>query len=428
MMGAVVHLIRRLGRSGRAASVCAALLAIACDVAPDRTGDDPRSLLVLAASDVRIIGASDTIAEYVDLEVLPDGDVWVLNSVEPLFVAFDADGTITRAHGRRGGGPTEFQTPAGFVRGGIDDGVWIYDQGRHTFVEVSHPDDAARPSFAVPAASVPPGSVAGGIGWALAAGRPVRTARLGDGVIAPRRADLSDDGVLSYWHSVWAADLVALRPDADSARLVVALADVLGDPSPHFDLAGTSLPFPLWYRLWDVCSGDVIRVYDRVANVVRGFTADGVELEPTPLPPPRRAEITPAEFARATFDVAVLEIMGAAGDAPPVLTPADSARITERILSRVDADPAQLANLLPRYTDFRCDENGTQWLQPFDVASGALGGGAVWLRISATGQTREVQFPDGFQPYRFEAGRVWGVQRDAFDVGSLAWIELPVED
>ncbi|MFH1766216.1 MAG: hypothetical protein ABIF09_18690 [Gemmatimonadota bacterium] len=61
--------------------------------------------LTLTSSDVHVLGSSEAIAEVWDLEALPDGSVWVLNSVEPFFIGFDEQGNVIGRHGTSGGGP-----------------------------------------------------------------------------------------------------------------------------------------------------------------------------------------------------------------------------------------------------------------------------------------------------------------------------------
>jgi hypothetical protein len=370
-------------------------------------------------SDVRVLGTSDAIAIVEDLEVLPSGAVWVLNSVEPYFVGFSANGKVLQVHGRRGGGPEEFGAPAGFVAGGIDGEAWVFDRERHAVIQVSRPDSGWR-EIALPRATIPHGRVLEGMNLLS---KRVRTARLGEEIILPRASFEREIEARSYWFYVWSPDLVALNVRTDSVRSVVALAQVLGDPRPHFELSGFP-PFPLWYRLWAVCADAEIRVYDHIRNQVRGFTREGVEREPIVLPPARYTAVTPHEFARATLELAAVEAMG---EVPShiQLTPADSARILNSLIPRLDLAPDQLANLLPRYVDFRCDETGAQWIQPFDLDTGGLRGGPLWLRIAPDGNIQEVRLPDRFDPYRFTSDRIWGVQRDEFDVASVAWIAIP---
>lgn len=374
--------------------------------------------IVMAPSDVHVLGTSESIAAVEDLEVLEDGTVWVLNSVDPYFVAFGADGEVVHVHGRSGGGPQEFDAPSGFVNGGMDGDAWVFDRRRHALIDVSRPGEARR-EIHLPRDAVPSGSVLGGMNLLS---NVVRTARLGDEVILPRRSNADDTDVFGYWLAQWTADLVALNQETYSVRDVIALGTILGDPSAHFELIDGFPPFPLWYRLWAACA-DVIHVYDRLRNEVRAFDRDGVELDATTLPPPRYTDVTPRQFARATVAIAIVETMGQVGNT--AVSAADSARTIDRILPRLTATPQQLANLLPRYVDLRCDDNGTLWLQPFDIEIGGLRGGQNWLRINPDGATAEVTLPTRFDPYRFTSERIWGVQRDDLDVASIAWIATP---
>lgn len=408
------------------ACVAAAALIVAALPACDRgagssweTGEGP---VVVQDSEVHVLGTSEALAVVEDLEVLADGTVWLQNSVEPFFISFDPEGGVAAMHGQRGGGPEEFAAPSGFVIGGIEGEAWVFDRQRHVLVQVSRPD-SARGEIPLPRAEIPPGSVAGGMNLMS---NIVRTARLGEEIILPRRSSPPEAGVYSYWLSLWTADLVALDREADSVSEVIALETLLGDPGEDAEITGGFPPFPLWFRLWAVCTDNELRVFDRMRNEVRRFTRVGSELDPIALPPPPHGEVTPREFARVTFDVAVVERMGQVTSGEIGVSSADSAQILDRLLPRLqDKSPEQLAHLLPRYVDFRCAEDGTQWIRPLDIERGGLRGGPVWLRITTDGATREVRFPDRFDPYRFTPDRVWGVRRDELDVASVAWIALP---
>lgn len=393
---------------------CAAVLwtgAAACGAAPD-DGDAPEPI-AFDASDVHFVGTSESLADVHDLEVLSDGSIWVLNSLEPFFVGFRPDGTLLEAHGTAGGGPEEFGLPSAFVTGGIDGSAWVLDLRRHALIEVSD-SASSRSESLIPRADVPPGSVRGGMDMMSPS---VRTAALGDEVILPRTSATMDGGLYAYRLALLGADLVALHVDSERVREVVALGEALGDPAAGFEL--TEGGFPLWYRLWAVCA-DAIRVYDRGRNEIRGFAPTGVELDPIALPPVAITEASPRQFARAIFGLAAAEAAGAVGVR---LTAADSIRLMNELLQEISGTPEQLANYLPRYVDFRCSDDGTIWIQPFDLDLG--GGGAAWLRIGPDGATQQVRLPPRFDAYRFTRERIWGVQRDALDVASVAWIELP---
>jgi hypothetical protein len=141
----------------RPGTLVACLALAACDAGAPVDDGAP---LVLSASDLHLLGTSDSLAAVEDMAVLDDGTVWVQNSLEPLFLAFDASGLVT-AHGRSGGGPEEFGAPAGFVVGGLEGEAWTLDRRRHLLVRVSG-DDGERAEVRLPE-EIARGSVSGGM-------------------------------------------------------------------------------------------------------------------------------------------------------------------------------------------------------------------------------------------------------------------------
>lgn len=159
-------------------------------------------------SDVHVLGTSESIATVQDLEVLPDGSVWLLNSVAPFFLGFDPGGEAVATHGASGGGPEEFRRPAAFLTGGLDDEAWVFDILRHAFIRVSEPD-AEWAELPIPPEAVPPGSLRGGMDMMSPV---VRTARLGHELILPRTTGSMESGIVSFRSAILAADLLALDP------------------------------------------------------------------------------------------------------------------------------------------------------------------------------------------------------------------------
>ncbi|HKJ01325.1 MAG TPA: hypothetical protein VJ997_02690 [Longimicrobiales bacterium] len=402
-----------MGRSPRGRVLAFLLVLTVSGCRPDRTHDDAGPL-TLSPSDVHLLGSSESIGEIEDLDVLSDGSVWVLNSVEPYFIGFDAHGDIIDQHGTSGGGPDEFPMPAGFLDGGLDGQVWVFDFVRHAFIRVSKPDGEWA-QVTIPRDEIPPGTVRGGMSLMSST---VRTARLGDDVVFPWTTGTLESGVSAYHMALLRAELAALDPRTDSVRKVVALGDVLDDPSEGF--VATDGGFPLWYRLWAAC-GDHLRVYDRVRNELRGFTVSGQEIAPIALPPVRLVEATPAQFTRAVFPLRQAEVTGGVGTR---MSSEDSAGLAKQMAQGLKGDPRELAAYLPRYVDFRCSDDGTMWLQPIDLDAGGLQGGPTWLRVTPDGVVRDVHLPGRFDAFRFRGKRIWGVQRDALDVATVAWIEL----
>lgn len=377
---------------------------------------DPGAPLELSAADIEVLGTSESLAVVQDLEVLPDGSVWVFNSVEPYFIGFSPDGDPLGAHGQAGGGPEEFPMPSAFLTGGWEGEAWVFDLRRHAMIRVSRPD-ADWAEIPLRSESLPPGSIRGGMNLVSAA---VRTAGLGGEIIVPRARPPGEGGMLGLRLSLLAADLVAVDPEAAGTRTLVTLGEVLDDPSGDF--VPSDGGFPQWYRLWAPCGENVVRVYDRVRHQLRGFDRSGSEVNAIGLPPVPFTEVTPRQFAGAVFELRQAEITG---DVRGRLGKADRQRVLNEMTQRVSGSPQELATYLPRYVDFRCSEDGTMWLHPFDPDAGGLNGGPVWLRISPDGVAREMHLPDRFDALRFSGSRIWGVYRDELDVPSVASIPLP---
>ena len=376
---------------------------------------DPDGPFELSASDIEILGTSESLAVVQDLEVTSDGSVWVFNSVEPYFIGFGQDGESLGAHGRAGGGPEEFPMPSAFLAGGWEGEAWVFDLRRHAMIRISRPD-ADWAEIPLRSASLPPGSIRGGMNLLSAA---VRTARLGTEIIVPRARSPEEAGMLALRLSLLGADLVAVDPQTAGTRTLVTLGAVLDDPSGDF--VASEGGFPQWYRLWAPCGESVVRVYDRMRNQLRGLDGSGAEVAPVDLPPVPFTEVSPRQFASAVFELRQAELTG---DVRGRLGEADRRRVLNQMVQGVSGGPQELATYLPHYVDFRCSQDGTMWLHPFDPDAGGLNGGPRWLRISPDGAVREVRLPDRFDALRFSDSRIWGVHRDELDVPSVAFIPL----
>ncbi len=402
----------------RAILLGSAVVACAACAGQESPGGGERSApRVFGAADVQVLGTSESLAFVVDLDVMPDGSVWVLNSIEPFFVGFGRDGTPLGEHGVEGGGPEEVRRPVGLVVGGMDGEAWVLDVVRHALIRISRPQGPLA-EVRLPRDSIPEASLIGGRDPSFVRVLP---ARLGAEVVVPRTSlSGGPGGVRSIWRSIWGADLFAVDPATGSARTVVRLGEILGDPDPHVPADLEFPPFPIWYRLWTVCSGSEIRVHDRLRNEIRGFTSSGEEVEPISLPEPAPTTVTRDQLARAMLEAAAVEAAPSIGPEPPRI---DTARLLPSLRRRIDGHGPELAALLPRYVDLRCTEDRVLWIRPFDVEAGGLRGGPGWLRITRDGRMGRVRLPERFDAYRFTPERIYGVQRDTLDVPSVAWLE-----
>lgn len=402
------------------AALSAAALLATCDDTP--ADDAPLAPIEFSASDIEVIGSSDSLAVVQDMEVLSDGSVWVLNSQPPFFTGFGPGGESLGAHGRSGGGPDEFPMPSGFVAGGWDGDAWAFDFVRHAIIRISQPGEGLA-VIPLRSADLPAGSVKGGMNML---GSAVRTARLGSEIIVPRSTATMESGPLQFRFSLLLADLVAVDPRTGATRDLIALSEALDDPSGDF--IPTEGAFPLWYRLWAPCGEDLVRVHDRVRNQLRGFDGSGAEADPIELPPVPFTDITPRQFAAAVFRMRQAQLTS---DVAARMTEEDSLRVLDRIARTVRGRPHELASYLPRYVDLRCTGDGTIWMHPLDPDVGGLSGGSRWLRIASdaagipAGTVQEVYLPDRFDAFRFTESRIWGISRDENDIPSVASIALP---
>ena len=390
----------------------------ACGAPAHRSGVDEDHVTIPADS-VVTLSRTESLAQVKDLTVLPNGDVWVLNSIEPLFVEFAPDGHVVREHGRIGGGPTEFGAPTAFVTGNVAGAAWVFDAERHALLEVSGRDSSRREIPLPSDESLPPTHLFGG---RELIGAGLRTARLGEEFVFARNPPDFSEGMLSFWRAIWTADLVAYDPKQGSTQRLISLAEALGSPDDSFELAGDFPPFPFWFRLWTVCSDAEIRVYDRLSNKVLAFSADGSPLSADTLPTVRPGHVTKEQMARVGFGLGMLE---AGGELTSRGTPQDSARIIAQLSRRLEGDSDQLEALLPRYVDMSCATDGTLWLRRYDAERADLRGGPTWVRLSRGGTLQEVELPERFDAYRFLPDRVWGILRDSLDVPTVAWMKLP---
>lgn len=385
----------------------------------DAPPPDPSATGAVALTDVTLLAHTTSLAEVRDIAVLESGEVWAMNSIAPLFIGFGADGQVTAEFGAYGGGPTEFSAPTTFVTNHIDGAPWVFDAERHTLIEIVDAETGRGEHLLPRDGPIPPTNLFGG---REVIGAGLRSARLGNEIVFASNVPRMAGGMVSFWRSIWSADLLGFDLGSGSVRPILSLAETLGNPDEHFALPGDFPPFPFWFRLWTVCSGDEIRVYDRIGNRVRRFARDGAERPADTLPSIVPHEVTKARMARVGFGLGMLQ---AGAELTSRASPEDSARVLTLLSGQIDGTPAELDTLLPRYVDMHCGADGTVWLRRFDVERGDLRGGLEWVRILEGGAVLRYTFPERFDAYRFLPDRVLGVQRDAFDVPTVAWLAVP---
>jgi len=358
---------------------------------------------VIPVGDVRIVGSTDSIARIADLAQAADGTVWILNTVEPYFIAMTIDGTIKSVWGKQGGGPGELRSPVGLVTDRRTGDVWAYDRGHRAMLRVSgfsgDPElivlDRQRgaPNQPVSFEDAAPG---GGRPWLR--GGP-------NGFLMGRATGAIR---LSLWH----VDVIELESDG-SIEPIFSLVDKLADPTSKYGDANEFLPFPMW----DFCADGSVVIYDPVINNLRRFSAAGEEQQIHALPPERQLELTHDRL----FGMAYRTIRE---NSPAGALP-DSAQVYQQLERELAVSMAVASKYFPEYADFWCVRGNDLWLQRFDPDAGVMGRGATWLRVAMNGAVDSIVMPERFRPMRFDPDRVWGISSDDFGVESVAWIRYP---
>lgn len=382
-----------------------ALLLVACG--NDSPATDMEGRVTVSPEAVHVIASREVVGRVADLEAAADGRVWVLNATEPYFVVLGPDGRVEREFGGSGGGPAEFDAPLALVRGPDSGDVWTYDLSRHALIQLSTRE---RRDLRLPRDSLAPTQLISFAGAGAFPARPWLEAGRGGFLFARVRSGSAPPfSGLGFWN----ADIVLVRPDSPVPALEVhtPVADLLGEPGSRHPRARKILPYPLWA----VCADGTVALYDPLENELRRIAANGRVLTSVGLPQERRVELT---FDRM-FGIAYRQIQEEASGQLP-----DSADLRRQFSQMFSEWESQSASVFPEYSDLRCTRDGTLWLQPFDVATGILGRGPDWYRISADGSLTRITLPEEFRLFRFAADRIWGTVQDEFGVASVAWIGM----
>lgn len=343
------------------------------------------------------VGTSDLLGNVQDLIVLRD-TVWVLNSTEPFFLAFDSRAQFVRAWGTSGGGPLEFSGPTALLGDGRDGTIWAYDAPRHRLrsitssgerrAEVPVPHESSFHLVSLDHAGTGPG-------------RPWLS--LDQSGLLTASAPIEVRGTARLWQAI-----VGRSVDGVPTDTVFRIHDLL-------ETTGAEPGFMGPHPLWAACPGGSIIVYDPAANSLLRIESGGATPIAASLPDPRRHRITVEGLANLIYQREI--------ELVPSQERLDSAELVQAIEIELMGLGDQVSDVFPEYADLHCTAS-TVWLQPFDPASRFMGRGPSWLRIDQQGSIQKVAFPENFSPLRFDSERVWGAARDELDVVSIAAVRL----
>ena len=386
------------------------LAALACSADGGNPEGRGTGQITVPDDSVTVVARNDQLTDIRDVIPMPDGTVWVLNTTEPLFMHFAADGSVLRATGRPGAGPEEFNYPELFFHHPTANELWVYDRSnRNLLVRIAPPDSGTpRREIRLPSDSIPSQRLlyphfASNVSRMWGA-----TSR--NAFLFAREVDPSAIEVQKLWRS----DIVAISPDG-SFKIALPIAKLLGDPLAAYDSAAILMPYPLW----DYCEhDDSFLLYDPIRNSVRHFAASGggSVLDSLALPPEKLVTVTPD----TVFRMLVLRRAVNMANMP------DTAAMRAEFVEEWREVGGMFWKFFPEYAGLHCMPDNSALVQPFDIDSPNYGLGRTWLHLSKDGRTQSFVLPESFTPIRFTTDRIWGVKRDDSGVASAAWVRLPV--
>ncbi|HEY8484047.1 MAG TPA: 6-bladed beta-propeller [Longimicrobiales bacterium] len=343
------------------------------------------------------VDAPDYSLTYVeDLEVGPDGRIYVLQSQEQLIRVFDGTGKFVGTIGRRGAGPGEFVSP--YRMGWRGDTLWVIDGGQNR-ISFFGPDGAFLGSL--------------GTGW---------PAPGGFGMIFPW-AVMADGSVLGF-HAVDAiarADgLVKSTPYfridregrvTDTLAWVSLRNSSLAIRDPERPWAGLFAPQPFGDSplVEAAPDGSGLVLVERWA----AEAADRAHFTVTRIDPSGRvlfsrqyrypARPMPKALADSVFQAEVAIALQARG---PNLS--SRAQAEERV-----REALYLPGHLPPITGVVIGRDGTIWLRREDLGEASV----EWLVLGEDGGVLgALRAPRGLRILRAQRGSIWGVEEDTLGV------------
>jgi hypothetical protein len=307
--------------------------------------------------------------------LLPDGRLVVPVAGSSTIRLFAPDGELLRSLGRPGEGPGEFRSlEAAWPRG---DTIEAFDDelGRITRFPPEGPPLVVRLHASPSDQAVVPGALPDG--WALYGVEEAGTGR---------------------------RDRVVVRRFARDGSAAGVIARVEGMARRLTSLGGG--PDPLSPRTAFAAHGGRVYVAETLTPAIHVLGPSG-RLE---------REIRWRPTGTLSPDVAFREAVDAAVDAAG---PDRAAGTRERL----ESFPVRYR--VPAFWDFRVDEEGFIWVQPFDPAehsmvlpvAGGAGRGSGWLILSPVGSSvGTVKMPDRFEPSWITRDQVVGIHRDDLGV------------
>lgn len=334
-----------------------------------------------------------------DLEVAPDGRIYIAQPQEQRLRVFRPDGTFLRYIGRSGEGPGEFRTIDNV--GWLNDSLYVIDP-RLSRVTLFSPSGQRGRTLTMTSTEV---------SGAMVPAPPARLLPDGSGLVKPRvSAQVVGRG------DVRGVPILRIAPDGSTLDTITLEHWRGTGGAVASDVMSLSVPQPLpSHTLWgaDPSSGAIITVERPIAESgedshfeVLKRDLDGDTLFR------RRYGYRPKALAPAAAD-SILH--GAVARIERLLGPRGEAALAARGMRLDDALRPALA--LPRFqppiSDMLVGRDGAIWLKREEVRST----NPRWVVLNPDGTIRyELETEPGVRILRSDGSRAWGVRQDEYGV------------
>jgi hypothetical protein len=341
--------------------------AVACG---DRTPNPADAARVVGVDELVTLDLPFEFNQVRDIVVKAD-TAWVLDTFEPFVtrVVLGEEEDVLR-FGSSGRGPGELRGPVAMQRG--LEGLDVWDPTNNTVTTYGADGEVVRSRL-------------------LSDDRP---GRVRDDIrdvshIDPWRVRRMEEGVL------YAQYPNGFNRTMDAIRGALILGDAaLGEGQTvvtHADYVPRDASSQVQFAampLWDACSEGPIALWDARSGSVHWLEPLGGLLS-TAVLDLRAPEVEADDVERFLRYMARHEI-GPDFESQGVDFEAEARRL--RPLFRARGTPV---------VDLRCADDGTVWLQMFDMSQDPLGRGPTWLRVQRDAQFDFTRFPSEFQPFVF---------------------------
>ena len=354
----------------------------------------------LLDADLHIIAQSDSLHRIRDVELSPDGSLWVLNGQSPFLLRF-RDGRTVEVWGHQGEGPDELGYPVALILEPGNARPTLFDVRKLRWGRLNERGSADwQPlGFRFERTLVELQWTSYGVVFPFyALGERVLTARYLAGL----------ENQAGFWYS----SIIAFEPGTDSAATILRFDSIARSPNVRETLgfALRLIPIPLW----TVCPGvpETIVTYVPIRGQLQWLSAAGDVQRTLQVQEPVR------RLSDEDLEKFAMFILDENTDGSPSPEAVEEMR---RLLRRVRQE---FGSQKPTFVGIQCDDQDRIWLQEFSTEHSPVGWGRDWYVFDDGGPMGMVRLPVGFLPRLVHSNWILGILEDSIGLQKVAMAAL----